>query len=341
MTQDPKFNFGYGTVLTPPSPVLTGTSLVLNSGQGARFPAVTGPTEEYNLVFCPPGVLPLLSNAEIVRVTAHTASSDTLQVFTRAQEGTSAKTITTAWQVFRAITKNDWDNLFKPIFVSETILTNPGGAGFALDRHTIGVTHGPSNAAGDYRLLGLYLITQPVASDVNSGATGVSLNIERNGGGTNVMAYLRGLASGVNWNRAGATVQELRGLECIYYCLAGTVTTAMALQVRRGAAGSGGAVTYGVGIAIETLGAPIPSGGNFAIWSQDTGAENIFAGQMTVGADAANASTATIEIYEKTPAAGYSGIRAEIGSPAVMNWLRYKDFSTLIATDKVAYFSTV
>ena len=56
-------NFAFGTVLTAPSPATSGTSLVLNSGQGANF--AVG-----NAVCWPSGVQPLSSNAEIVRVTA-------------------------------------------------------------------------------------------------------------------------------------------------------------------------------------------------------------------------------------------------------------------------------
>ena len=37
-------NFAYGKVATAPSPATSGTSLVLEIGQGARFPNTTGGT---------------------------------------------------------------------------------------------------------------------------------------------------------------------------------------------------------------------------------------------------------------------------------------------------------
>ena len=87
-------NFAFGTVLTAPSPASSGTSLVLNSGQGANF--AVG-----NAVCWPPGVQPSSSNAEIFRITA--VSTDTLTI-TRAQEGTTAQSIAVGWQVQQGVT---------------------------------------------------------------------------------------------------------------------------------------------------------------------------------------------------------------------------------------------
>jgi len=99
-------NFAYGTVLTPPSPATTGTSLVLNSGQGARLPdpAVDG---AYNIVMKPAGTIPLSSNAEIARVTA--ISTDTLTIV-REQEGSSARTVIAGDEVYLSLTKAVADN---------------------------------------------------------------------------------------------------------------------------------------------------------------------------------------------------------------------------------------
>ncbi len=87
-------NFAFGTVLTAPSPATSGTSLVLDSGQGANF--AVG-----NAVCWPSGVQPLSSNAEIVRITA--VATDTLTI-TRAQEGTTAQSIAVGWQVLQGVT---------------------------------------------------------------------------------------------------------------------------------------------------------------------------------------------------------------------------------------------
>lgn len=88
---DPKTNFGYGTIITAPSPATSGTSLTLDTGQGGDFPG----SGDYNCVAWPPAVQPTSSNAEIVRVTVR--SSDTFTI-TRAQEGTTAKSIAIGWQ---------------------------------------------------------------------------------------------------------------------------------------------------------------------------------------------------------------------------------------------------
>lgn len=82
---DAHANFAYSTVLTAPSPASSGTSLVLQSGDGAKCPAVP-----FNATVWPAGALPLTTNAEIVRVTAR--STDTLTI-TRAQESSSARSI--------------------------------------------------------------------------------------------------------------------------------------------------------------------------------------------------------------------------------------------------------
>lgn len=97
---DPFKNFAYGTVLTAPSPATSGTSLVLGSGQGARFP-LPSTDGAFNVVLCPVATQPLASNAEIVRVSAR--STDTLTI-ARTQEGTSARTVVVGDQVFLAPT---------------------------------------------------------------------------------------------------------------------------------------------------------------------------------------------------------------------------------------------
>jgi len=86
---DPHKNLALGRIITAPSPAVSGTSLVLQSGQGTRFPdpATYG---AYNATVFPTGIMPTPANAEIVRITAK--SSDTLTI-TRATESTTARTI--------------------------------------------------------------------------------------------------------------------------------------------------------------------------------------------------------------------------------------------------------
>lgn len=94
MAYDSHANFGYDTVATAPSPATSGTSLVLTGNN-------LGATVPFNATVWPPSVAPLSTNSEIVRVTAN--SSGTLTI-TRAQEGTSAKTIASGWQIANTIT---------------------------------------------------------------------------------------------------------------------------------------------------------------------------------------------------------------------------------------------
>lgn len=89
-------NFAYGTVLTAPSPATSGTSLVLNSGQGALMPAVPFPA-----VIGPIGVQPTAANAEIVTVTG--IATDTLTIV-RTAEGSSARTVIVGDQLAAVMT---------------------------------------------------------------------------------------------------------------------------------------------------------------------------------------------------------------------------------------------
>lgn len=103
MAFDSHINFAYSTVLTAPSPAISGTSLVLASGDGALMP-----TAPFNMTVWPTSVQPLKSNAEIIRVTAVTG--DTLTII-RAQEGSSARTIISGDQIANTITAKDFTDI--------------------------------------------------------------------------------------------------------------------------------------------------------------------------------------------------------------------------------------
>lgn len=89
-------NFAYSTIATAPSPADSGTSLVVESGHGTRFPAVS-----FNAVVWPAGAIPIPTNAEIVRVTNITTDTFTI---TRTQESTSARTIVVGDQIAATVT---------------------------------------------------------------------------------------------------------------------------------------------------------------------------------------------------------------------------------------------
>ena len=89
-------NFSYSTVATAPSPASSGTSLVVASGDGTKFPTVP-----FNATIWPSASSPTTANAEIVRVTA--ISTDTFTI-TRSQESTSARTVVTGDQIAATVT---------------------------------------------------------------------------------------------------------------------------------------------------------------------------------------------------------------------------------------------
>lgn len=100
MALDPVKNFAISRVATAPSPADSGTTLVVETGDGALFPDPSA-SGEYNVVIYPNGEQPTSTNAEIVRVTARTSDTMTID---REQEGTSARTIVEGDIVMLAIT---------------------------------------------------------------------------------------------------------------------------------------------------------------------------------------------------------------------------------------------
>lgn len=89
-------NFAVSAVATAPSPATSGTSLVVSSGHGTRFPDVP-----FQLTICPVGSAPTPANAEIVKVT--NVATDTLTIV-RAQEGTTARSVVVGDQVAATLT---------------------------------------------------------------------------------------------------------------------------------------------------------------------------------------------------------------------------------------------
>ncbi len=89
-------NLAISAVATAPSPAASGTSLTVTTGHGVRFP-----TPPYNATVWPTGAQPDPSNAEIVRVTA--IATDALTI-TRAQEGTTARTVVVGDQIAAGVT---------------------------------------------------------------------------------------------------------------------------------------------------------------------------------------------------------------------------------------------
>lgn len=110
-------NGAIGTILTAPSGT-SGTSTVLNSGQGSLMPTVP-----YYATAYPQGVIPNPTNWEIVQVTAR--STDTLTIV-RGQKGSTARTWAAGWILANGIYEDD---LFSSsITYGETLTGTPNGA---------------------------------------------------------------------------------------------------------------------------------------------------------------------------------------------------------------------
>lgn len=94
-----KKDFATSVVATAPSPADSGTSLVVTTGHGARFPAAP-----FYVTVHPPSEMPTLDNAEKLLVSAK--SDDTFTI-TRSQGDTTAKTIESGWRVSNALFLDD------------------------------------------------------------------------------------------------------------------------------------------------------------------------------------------------------------------------------------------
>lgn len=99
MSVDPHSNFALTTVSGAPSPATSGTSLTGTSLTNFPDPASVG---AYNAVIWATGTTPISSNAEIVRVTAKSGSTLTI---TRAQEGSSARSVIIGDNIAIVVTK--------------------------------------------------------------------------------------------------------------------------------------------------------------------------------------------------------------------------------------------
>lgn len=126
MALDPVKNFAISRVATAPSPADSGTTLVVETGDGALFPDPSA-SGEYNVVIYPNGEQPTSTNAEIVRVTARTSDTMTID---REEEGTSARTIVEGDIVMLAITAKVIGDLNTVVSDLEgyTEALNPSGA---------------------------------------------------------------------------------------------------------------------------------------------------------------------------------------------------------------------
>ena len=147
MSFDAHADLASGVVATAPSPATSGTSLTLQSGQGAWF----GSPPFYATAW-PQGVLPTLANSEIVRVT--NISTDTFTIV-RAAGPTSAQTIGVGWQFSNSITAEDVRAIETVVAgLSSPAATGPSGTAGANSGASLSLP-APQGATG----YGLYWLT--------------------------------------------------------------------------------------------------------------------------------------------------------------------------------------
>ena len=99
-----KKDYATSTVLTAPSPADSGTSLVVQSGHGARFPAAP-----FYVTVHPPSEFPTLDTAEKLLVSSK--STDTFTI-SRGEADTDPKTIEAGWRISNALFLDDIPDTF-------------------------------------------------------------------------------------------------------------------------------------------------------------------------------------------------------------------------------------
>ena len=135
-------NLALGYVKTAPSPATTGTSLTLETGEGARFPETT--TESFYVTLAPADANAHSENSEVVEVTDRTG--DVLTIV-RGRRGTTAQSVAVGWIVLNSVYKEDLDGLSSNSLCRQAIIngnfdvwqrgtsfTNPTTNDFVIDR---------------------------------------------------------------------------------------------------------------------------------------------------------------------------------------------------------------
>lgn len=218
-------NLAVSAVATAPSPASSGTSLVVTTGEGARFPdpATVGP---YPVTVWAAGALATPANAEIVTVTAKATNTLTI---TRAQEGTTARTVVVGDVVAMTITAAGLGSLTP----DEYTTTTPGPPAMGADLFTrvragrrMIAQVGPSgldypfqpglfaNMVGFLRPVG-NSATVPVANGIFPTATGVAT--AANWASTNLLtslkriSYVSAATAGASGGVRSNTLQNWRG----------------------------------------------------------------------------------------------------------------------------------
>lgn len=167
-TFDAHANLAYSTIATAPSPATSGTSLVVQSGDGAKFPAAP-----FNALIWLANTRATTANAEIVRVTAK--ATDTFTI-TRAQEGSSARTVIVGDQIAATIT-------------ARTITDIEGHA--PIDRRTVNVWYPDAGSASLRQAMANTPMSATGTSPVNAiGNSGQFLSCTTTASGNNGSGFV-------------------------------------------------------------------------------------------------------------------------------------------------------
>ncbi len=103
-------NLSLSLVATAPTPATTGTSLVLESGTGSRFPNTDD--ESFYVTAMPPGENPHIENSEILKVIDITGDTITM---VREQRGSTAKSIGVGWIIVNGVYAEDVSGILEAL----------------------------------------------------------------------------------------------------------------------------------------------------------------------------------------------------------------------------------
>lgn len=192
MAFDAHKNFAISTVATAPSPATSGTSLVVTTGEGTRFPAVS-----FNAVVWPAGSVRTPANSEVVRVT--NISTDTFTI-TRTQESSSARTIIVGDYIAAAITA-------KTVTDMETQLARPVVLfDSTLGADTASIDTGAGGIAAGYDVLEIFAVLRTDDAAARA-SVDVTLNNDTGAnydrqiiGAVTGTAFASPLAAGTKWS---------------------------------------------------------------------------------------------------------------------------------------------
>ena len=211
-----KKDFATSTVITAPSPANSGTSLVIQSGHGARFPAAP-----FYVTVHPPSELPTLDNAEKILVTAKSTDTFTLD---RAEGDTTAQSIETGWRISNALFLGDIPGTFDDLTDGSTNKAFTNTLKTKLD----GIATGATANTGDVTLAGTQTLTNKTISGSSNTISDIVATTSLTATGTKSSStYLRGdntWATPTNTTYSEITTAEID---------AGTASTSRTITGRR------------------------------------------------------------------------------------------------------------